>query len=321
MKLQTQIPLGKQTENQIDYQSKMLLLGSCFVENIGQKLDYFKFQNLQNPLGILFHPEAIETLIFNAIHEKKYTEEDVFFHNEQWHCFDAHSKLSDVSKEHLIHSLNEKLQLTFRHLKTTTHVLITFGTAWMYAHTKSNLPVANCHKVPQNQFVKQLLSAEEIFNSINMMVELIHQVNSNAQIIFTVSPVRHIKDGFVENTQSKAHLISAIHKFLNQQSLIENHQSFYFPSYEIMLDELRDYRFYGEDMLHPNNTAVNYIWEKFKLVWIAYETEKIMTEVDYIQKGLQHKPFNSSSEAHQNFLKVLEHKKHELLEHYSHMTF
>ena len=230
MKLQTQIPLIKQIENQIDYHSKIVLLGSCFVENIGEKFDYYKFQNLQNPLGILFHPEAIETLIFNAIHEKVYTEDEVFFHNEQWHCFDAHSKLSNTSKEDLIRSLNEQLELTNQQLKTASHIFITFGTAWMYAHYKSHVPVANCHKVSQNQFVKQLLSVEEVTNSIRMMVDLIHQVNANAKIIFTVSPVRHIKDGFVENTQSKAHLISAIHQFLNQQSTIGNQKSFYFPS-------------------------------------------------------------------------------------------
>ncbi len=314
MKLQTQIPLEKQTDNQIDYRSKLLLLGSCFAEHIGEKLDYFKFQNLQNPFGILFHPKAIETLLFNAIHEKEYIEDDIIFNNEQWHCYDAHSRLSNISKEELLKTLNGQLESTRQKINDATHIIITLGTAWVYNHHKTNLPVANCHKIPQIEFVKQLLSVDEVAGSINMILNLIHQANPKAKIIFTVSPVRHLKDGFVENTQSKAHLIAAIHQSLNQQS-------FYFPSYEIMIDELRDYRFYAEDMLHPNKMAIQYVWEKFKYVWIASEAEKTMTEIDNIQKGMQHRAFNQDSEAHQHFLKQLELKKKELQSQIPHISF
>ncbi|MEO6348728.1 MAG: GSCFA domain-containing protein, partial [Aquaticitalea sp.] len=214
MKLQTQIPIQKQPDNQIDYQSKLLLLGSCFVENIGNKLDYFKFDSLQNPFGILFHPKAIEILIHNSLHEKEYTEKDIFFHNEQWHCYDAHSKLSNNSKEKLLEILKIQLDLTAKRLNNSTHIIITLGTAWVYKHFKTNLPVGNCHKVDQKEFVKQLMSVEDVINSVTMIVQQIHQVNPTAIIIFTVSPVRHIKDGFTENSQSKAHLISALHHFI-----------------------------------------------------------------------------------------------------------
>ena len=212
MKLQTTIPIEKQPNNQIDYQSNILLLGSCFVENIGDKFEYFKFQNLQNPFGILFHPKAIETLVLNAIQKKAYSDKDVFFQNEQWHCFDAHSRLSDGSKETLLQSLNDSIKSTNSQIFESTHIIITLGTSWVYRDIKSDTIVANCHKVPQKQFTKVLLTIDEVSNSLQNIVKSICKVNPKANIIFTVSPVRHVKDGYVENTQSKAHLIAAIHK-------------------------------------------------------------------------------------------------------------
>ncbi len=299
MNLYTKIPLKKQVANQLNYHSNVVLFGSCFSENIGNKLKYFKIQNTQNPFGILFHPVAIEQLISNAIEHKQYIEEDVFYNNEQWHCFDAHSKLSHTSKEALIKRLNTNLNITHNSLKKASHIIITLGTAWAYRYFKTRKYVANCHKIPQLEFEKVLLTVDEIASSLKHILALIKSVNYNAEVIFTVSPIRHIKDGFIENTQSKAHLISAIHQVIN------NNPS-YFPSYEIMMDELRDYRFYSEDLLHPNQTAINYIWEKFKLVWISEESYKIMDEVDSIQKGLLHKPFNANSQAHRVFIEKLQ---------------
>lgn len=321
MKLQTQIPFQPEKHNPIDYHSKILLIGSCFVEHIGNKLEYFKFQNLLNPFGILFQPLAIENIIANAINEKEYSEKDIFFQNEQWHCYDAHSRLSKVSKDDLLASLNDGVKLTNLQINDSTHIIITLGTSWVYRHIETETIVANCHKVPQKKFMKELLSVDEISESLEAIISLIRSVNSKTSIIFTVSPVRHLRDGFVENTQSKAHLISAIHQILNQQSSINNRQSFYFPSYEIMMDELRDYRYYEEDMLHPNTTAINYIWDKFKMVWISEEASKTMESVDEIQKGMLHRPFNPSSEAHQKFLQNLELKKQELKLQFSQISF
>ncbi|WP_111309047.1 GSCFA domain-containing protein [Confluentibacter sediminis] len=321
MKLQTQIPLTKQSDNLIGYESKILLLGSCFVENIGEKLSYFKFQNLQNPFGILFHPKAIETLIENAVNKKSYSEKDIFFHNEQWHCFDSHSKLSASSKEDLLNALNNQVQSTNKQIHESTHIIITLGTAWVYRSMETNNMVANCHKVPQRQFKKELLPVDDIIKSLDAIMGLIRRVNSKASIIFTVSPVRHIKDGFIENSQSKAHLMAAIHQIINQQLSIDNHGLAYFPSYEIMMDELRDYRFYAEDMIHPSQTAINYIWERFQQVWISEKSLKIMADVEGIQKALQHKPFHLNSNAHQKFILNLEKKKLELQKVYSHIIF
>jgi lysophospholipase L1-like esterase len=275
-------------------------VGSCFSENISQKLNYYKFKKFSNPFGILFNPVAIEKLITNAINEKQYSENDIFKLNERWHCFDAHSDLSSSDKNELLENLNTAVKLTNKELTEASHIIITLGTSWVYRFIKTDAIVGNCHKVPQKKFLKELLSVEEIFASLDNIVTLIKSVNATVNIIFTVSPVRHLKDGFVENSQSKAHLLAAIHQIVNPKN-----QVFYFPSYEIMLDDLRDYRFYNSDMVHPNETAVNYIWELFKHVWISENTTSVMKEVEIIQKGLAHKAFNPESKQHQQFLEDL----------------
>jgi hypothetical protein len=318
MKLQTQVPLHT-ADNQIGYQSQLLILGSCFAENIGSKLDYFKFQTLQNPYGILFHPIAIERLVLRAIQEKKYTEEDIFFLNERWHCFDAHSDLSDASKEKILQKLNEGLVNLHQQLVKSTHILITLGTAWVYKRNSTASVVANCHKVPQKEFSKELFTVGEIRKSLKNTIEGIQIINKNAEFIFTVSPVRHLKDGFVENQRSKSHLITAIQNFLSFRA--ESKNISYFPSYEIMMDELRDYRFYEADMIHPNKVAVDYIWEKFLEVWLLSKAHPVMEKVDQVQKGIAHRPFNSESEQHQIFLKSIEKKIAYLQEEYPYMKF
>ncbi|ARV15406.1 GSCFA domain-containing protein [Polaribacter sp. SA4-12] len=302
MQLQTIIPLKKEIRNPIDYNSKLLLLGSCFSENIGDKLNYFKFQTNQNPFGILFHPKAIENLITNAINEKEYVSEDLIFQNERWHCFDAHSHLSSPNKNELLDNLNSAISATNKQLKEATHIIITLGTSWVYRFIETDTVVANCHKIPQKKFLKELLSVDEIIESLEATIALLKYVNKDVNVLFTVSPIRHLKDGFLENTQSKSHLITAIHSILNTDDVS------YFPSYEIMMDELRDYRFYAEDMVHPNKTAINYIWERFIEIWISENSKPTMQEVETIQKGISHRPFNENSEQHQKFLKNLDSK-------------
>ncbi|CAM1342644.1 GSCFA domain-containing protein [Tenacibaculum amylolyticum] len=307
MILQTQIPLKKQPHYQIDYDSKLFLVGSCFSENIGQKLSYYKFQTQQNPLGILFHPKAIENLIEKAINETTFNETSIFELNERWHSFEAHSTISTANKILLLENLNNAIQLTTQQITNATHIIITLGTAWVYRHIASDTIVANCHKVPQKQFLKELLSVDEIAECLDSICSLIKAVNPKASILFTVSPVRHIKDGFVENQRSKSHLLAGIHQIIEPRK-----QRFYFPSYEIMMDELRDYRFYKEDMIHPNTIAIQYIWEKFQETWFSNSAYNTLKEVEEIQRGLAHKPFNPSSEAHQKFLNKLIDKKEKL---------
>ena len=308
MKLQTKIPLKRKTQNLIDYQSNILLLGSCFSENIGDKLSYFKFQSTQNPFGILFHPKAIENLITNTSNKKVYSSDDLIYQNEIWHSFDAHSSLSSASENELLNKLNVAISLTNKKIKEASHIVITLGTSWVYRYIEIDTIVANCHKIPQKKFLKELLSVSEISESLARSISLIKSMNSDAAVIFTISPVRHLKNGFIENTQSKSHLIAAIHTLVNEQDVS------YFPSYEIMMDELRDYRFYAEDMIHPNKTAINYIWRKFIDTWFSEETKSIMKEIDEIQKGLLHRPFHEDSKLHQQFLLKLEQKKSSLQE-------
>jgi hypothetical protein len=306
MKLQTQIPLKKETKNLINYDSNIFLLGSCFSENIGNKLNHFKFQSIQNPFGILFHPKAIETLITNAVNQKVYSSEDVFLQNEVWHSFDVHSSLSSENDKSLLKKINSAISVTNKKLKEASHIIITLGTSWVYRFIETDTIVANCHKIPQKKFLKELLTVDEITKILSTILVLLKSINKNIHITFTVSPIRHLKDGFVENTQSKSNLISAIHTIL-----VDTNVS-YFPSYEIMMDELRDYRFYAEDMIHPNKTAINYIWEKFVDTRFSEESLPTMKEIEAIQKGILHRPFHEKSEQHQHFLEKIVKRKEKI---------
>lgn len=315
MKLQTHISL-KPENHQIDYNSNILLMGSCFAENIGKKLDYYKFQNLLNPFGIIFHPVAIEKLVTRAINEDFFTDRDIFFYNEQWHCFEVHSLLSISEKDDFLKKLNEQLLHLKDYLFRASHIVFTYGTAWVYRFIESDSIVANCHKIPQKKFLKELLSVEDVFASIENTLTLIREINPQVKFIQTVSPVRHLKDGFIENTRSKAHLIAGLHDAIDSKNEIH-----YFPSYEIMMDELRDYRFYEEDLIHPNKTAVSIIWEYFKTVWIASETISLQAEIEGIQTALQHRPFRPESETHKQFLTNLQLRIAKVQEKYSHIIF
>ena len=319
MEFRTQIPINNiEARCQIDYESKVVLLGSCFSENIGEKFEYFQFQSAINPFGILFHPTAILTFLKRALEEDKYDEAELGYHNELYHCFDAHSKLSHHDKEYLLRGLNQKLVSTKQFLMQATHVIITLGTSWVYKHVERDVYVANCHKIPQTNFTKELLSVAKIYNDLKEIQRLLKKFNPHLITIYTVSPVRHIKDGFVENQQSKSHLNAAIHQLLTES---QKGQLFYFPSYEIMMDELRDYRFYNSDMLHPNEVAINYIWDRFKAVWVSQKIESTMKKVEGIRKGLKHKPFNSETKQHERFLNKLRLNIQEMVCNFPHMKF
>ena len=302
MQFRTQIPIKKES-NQIDYHSNILMIGSCFSDSIGKKLNYYKFTNFINPNGIVFNPISIENSVKEAVHKKEYTKDDLVFYDGLWHSFNHHSKFSGVTPE--LNVKNENIIAFYDALKTTTHLIITLGSAWVYRYLKTNTIVANCHKIPQNEFRKNLLSIAEIERSLQNTIDLIKSVNTDVSILFTVSPVRHLKDGFIKNQLSKSHLIAAIHN-------IKEKNVSYFPAYEIVMDELRDYRFYKEDMIHPNKIAINYIWERFCKTWMSDTTIQTMDEVTTIQKGLAHIPFHPKSEQHQEFLKNLETKIKEL---------
>lgn len=305
MNFRTKIKL-KQEQNQIDYNSNLLLIGSCISNNIGIKLDYYKFKSISNPFGIIFQPKAIEKLIVKSLENEPFTKDDLIFHNERWHCLDVHSDFSNADKNVVLTELNSVRKQTKESIINASHVVITLGTAWVYRYLKTDDLVANCHKISQKEFKKELLPIDDIYDSLKNIVSSIKRLNRDCTVIFTLSPVRHLKDGFVENQQSKAHLLIVIHK------IVKNSSANYFPSYEILLDELRDYRFYKEDMLHPNQTAIDYIWDKFSEVWINDSTKETMQKVTEIQNGLNHKPFNKKSDLHQEFLRLLQIKMNSL---------
>ena len=286
---------------------------------MGQKLDYYKFRNMTNPFGILFHPLALEKFIGFAIKGKTFTEADIFFHNGCWHCYDAHSDLSHPDMGAILENLNAAGALAKAEINAATHLIITLGTAWVYRHSESGNLVANCHKVPQKQFTKELLSVEAIKQSVENIISMVKDANPSAHIIFTISPVRHIKDGFMQNQWSKANLISALHETLAVPPL--GVTGLYFPSYEIMMDELRDYRFYAQDMIHPNQTAIDYIWERFADAFLSTEAHKTMQEVESIQKALSHRPFNPGTEQHQQFLSSVNDRITTLKQKFPHFSF
>ena len=212
--------------------------------------------------------------------------------------------------------LNAALQELRETLQTASHLVLSFGTAWVYRLQATQQIVANCHKVPQKHFSKELLSTTDIAEVLRLLFGSIRKTNPKIEIIATVSPVRHLKDGFVENTRSKSHLIAGLHRAID-----DSKQVAYFPSYELMMDELRGYRFYKPDMIHPNSVAVAYIWERFAKVWIHPKTVPLQKEVDTIQKGLAHRPFHPESSSHQKFKADLLEKIDQLKLQWPHMRF
>lgn len=299
MKLQTQINI-EPVLKLFSYQDKLLLLGSCFSENIGNKLSYYKFKSVTNPFGILFNPVAIETVVEAAILNKTFTETDVFERDGIWKSFVAHSDLNALSRLQAVINLQEAQQQLRDQLSEASQLFITLGTSWVYRHIKQGAIVANCHKVAQKEFSKELLSVSEIVQSLSKTITLVKTFNPDIKITFTVSPVRHLKDGFIANTQSKSHLIAAVHQLVADQGV------FYFPAYEVVMDELRDYRFYTEDMLHPSEQAIDYIWQKFIDVYASAKAKQTLKKITSIQKRLSHNAFSPESESHQLFLKKLE---------------
>ncbi len=314
MKLQTQIN-STPSNAQFGYENKLLLLGSCFSENIGDKLSYHKFQSMSNPFGILFHPVAIENVLEAAVLDKTFTEEDVFELDGIWKSYYAHSDLNALSRLEAVINLQEAQASLRTSLVEASHIFITLGTSWTYRHLHKNMLVANCHKVPQKEFKKELLSVKEVTESLSNILTRIHSLNPEANVIFTVSPVRHLKDGFIENTLSKSHLIAAVHQ------LIDAEKTFYFPSYEIMMDELRDYRFYATDMLHPSEQAIDYIWEKFTAVYISASAQELSKKIVRIKQHLEHRPFNPESDSHKKFIARLEQEMNELISKHPFLDF
>ncbi|MDP5076995.1 MAG: GSCFA domain-containing protein [Nonlabens sp.] len=286
MKLSTPVPL-QTVEKQLDYDTRIVLLGSCFTENIGLKLAYYGFQTTVNPFGIVFNPVSLELLLRRSLTNDTFTETDV----TSYFSYLAHSDLNGDTTQAVVDNLNNAGTNLASSIKNASHIFITLGTAWVYELKSTGVVVANCHKQPQDLFNKRLLSISEMTSAMNAMYQAIQHVNQNATITYTLSPVRHTKDGFVENQRSKARL----HECIQQQ--VDTGQAIYFPAYEIVMDELRDYRFYDRDMLHLNDLGVDCVWERFRESVINTNAQQAMNAVAKYQQYKSHRPQDGTKHA------------------------
>lgn len=284
--------------SKIDYNSTLFFIGSCFSDNIGGKVKSLKFNAITNPFGVLYNPTSVRNALEIIITKDYFTEADLENHNGLWISFYHHGSFSDVDKTTVLNRINSAIDSAHNYLKTAEHLFVTFGTARVYERKGLGNIVANCHKLPESNFTRRLLSVESIVSDYSIFINLLTTFNPNINIVFTVSPVRHWKDGANGNQLSKSTLLLAINQ------IVENHKSAsYFPSYEIVMDDLRDYRFYKSDMLHPSDEAVQYIWEKFEDSFISSQTNTIIKRVQKIINAASHRPFNPNTQQHQIFIK------------------
>jgi hypothetical protein len=272
-------------------------MGSCFSEEIGNRLKSLKFDVIQNPNGILYDPLSISDALFSYIENKPFEEKNLFQLNGLWHSWQHHSVFSRVNRESVLQKINDSRSYAHVFLKNATCLFITFGSAFNYILKNSLQNVANCHKAPGNSFIKNLLPVEEIRADLQSVITALEMFNPQLKIIFTVSPVKHIKDGIIENSRSKARLIEAAHAIAE-----EKENAFYFPSYEIVTDVLRDYRFFKKDLVHPNEMATDFVFEKFSESFFDAETKNIIIKIEKIAAAVNHKPFEKESEEHQKFV-------------------
>jgi hypothetical protein len=306
--MQFQLPINiKQPGIRINYKDKILLTGSCFTEHIGNSLQELKFSVLQNPNGILFDPASVCKSLQSYIRNHKYNEADLFQLNEVWNSWNHHSRFSHITKEECLKRINESQQSAHEFLKQADWLIITLGSSFSYRLTEAtersnlqiNTGVANCHRAPAQWFNKYLLNTDETVSMLDAAYHQLKQFNPKLKIIFTISPVRHIRDGVVENNRSKARLIEAVHHMVGKFDGL-----YYFPAYELVIDVLRDYRFYDIDMVHPNYPATEFVMEKFRENFIDDESQQLMEEVRKIVIARKHKAFQPETNAHKIFLKT-----------------
>lgn len=283
----------------MDYSKRMMFFGSCFSENIGQQLTDLKFDIDLNPFGILFNPISIANSLRILMEKRVFTQADLFKDQGRWNSFSHHSRFSDVNREAALEKINDRIALSHEFLLKADFLMITFGTSWVYELKETGKVVTNCHKVPSSQFKRFRLDVSEITEVYRELLSELWRFNPNLKLVFTVSPIRHWKDGAVENQVSKAALLLAIDRLFKG---FGNKQIGYFPSYELMMDELRDYRFYAEDMLHISPVAIDYIFDRFARAMITNESLKVTKEVVKIRKAVLHRPVNAESVEYEKFL-------------------
>lgn len=293
----TEIEQSKATFS-LHHKDLFITLGSCFSDQIGKRLSSNKFDTLVNPFGTIFNPLSVFELIDMAMEPSTALEEALLHRDGLYYNYKLHSSFRNRDKKKLFETIQKQLNLTQQRLTKAKVLFLTFGTAWVYRTKDSGMLVTNCHKQAQKKFDKHLLSVEEIMTAFMSMKELIHEINPDLQIVLTVSPVRHTRESLSLNATSKAILRLACHYLSDLAEDVH-----YFPSYEIVTDDLRDYRFYEKDLIHPNEQAIDYIWDIFIKTFCAADTKQTLNQWRKIQSALSHKPFNPKEKKHQDFLR------------------
>jgi GSCFA family protein len=291
IKLSTPVSIPK-SDFTISHEQPVLLIGSCFAQNIGEKLTAHKFNVNINPNGIIYNPISVINSLKRILNNEIYDEKELAEFSSKWISFNHHGKFSSIDKSECLDNINSSFNNAKQQLSDCKTIFITFGSAWVYEYPDVGI-VANCHKIPNKQFTKRLLSVKEILAAFDEIKGVLKKFN----VVFTISPVRHIKDGLHENNLSKSTLHIAINNLVEQ-----NENCHYFHAYEIVIDELRDYRFYKDDLVHPTDTAVNYVWEKFSECYFNAETKGLNEQIEKIITAASHSPFNFDNEEHQEFI-------------------
>ena len=296
MKFRTILP-PISTNRKIGLAEPILTIGSCFADSIGGKLAANKFKVLTNPFGTIFDPLSISRLLTHSINQTEIDNQTFVNHQGVYKSLDLHSSFAAASKAALATKIQAQIAEVHNFLRSAKWLLITFGTAYAYKYRHTGNYIANCQKLPAGEFQRQLLTADQLADDFRTLLSQLQLFNPDIQLVVTVSPVRHLKDGLAENSLSKATLRTLCHELTQTNDSIT-----YYPAFELMLDDLRDYRFYQEDMLHPTDQAIDYIWQHFSQSFFADETMGFLRQWQKIRAALQHKPFNPRSPAHQQFL-------------------
>lgn len=315
MKFRTEIEVER-SHHAISHANRLLLVGSCFSENIGLKLQEGGFVTGINPMGIVYNPASAKVTLERLISNNPYGEEELYQHHGLWHTFDHHGKYSHSDKSRCVNQINDALSKGNKLLKNAGYLMVTFGTAWVYRHQQLNRIVSNCHKYPATVFERERLSVDAIVSEWSELIKQLRTFNPSLNIIFTVSPVRHWKDGAHGNQLSKSILHLAVDALCQKFNFCN-----YFPAYELLLDDLRDYRFFADDMLHPNKQAVDYIWEKFSETYFDDQTKRLIKQVQKIKQAAAHRPLKPDTDEYRKFAQKQLAKIEELKQQCSQLQF
>jgi hypothetical protein len=299
----------------IEFADPILLSGSCFTEHMADRMRRHKFSILENPNGVLFNPVSIASSLVRAIDGEPYSRSDLFHRNGIWSNWDFHGRFSDPDPGKALDGMNASVKRAHGFLRETRWLFLTLGSAWVY-HLEDGRIVANCHKAPDSAFYRRLLSLEEVLSTLDNLIHRLSQVTPDIKVILTVSPVRHMRDGYVENNRSKAVLLQAVHHLAGKFDRIH-----YFPAYELVIDDLRDYRFYAEDMVHPNHQATAYVWERFVEASFSGPTREAMKEIAGLGAAMAHRPLHPGSAAHRDFMRSCLEKTMELSRRFPSLDF